>query len=190
MIGTIVGAAAGLANTIAGGVQTAKANKERKKLLQDERNRIQGQYDREYYQDYLSRSDIQSLVSKLQEQSKRRSENAAGTAAVMGSTPEAVAAQKQGEAEAMGQSIGQIAGYGDQWKQGVADRYNQQMSNLRGMEYQFNAERSANLSNMLRNGAMSIAGSVSGLDGVSKHPTPVEDPENAARVKLPTEFGE
>lgn len=190
MIGTIVGAAAGLANTIAGGVQTAKANKERKKLLQDEHNRIQGQYDREYYQDYLSRSDIQSLVSKLQEQSKRRSENAAGTAAVMGSTPEAVAAQKQGEAEAMGQSIGQIAGYGDQWKQGVADRYNQQMSNLRGMEYQFNAERSANLSNMLRNGAMSIAGSVSGLDGVSKHLTPVEDPENASRVKLPTEFGE
>lgn len=198
MIGAIIGAAASVGNMIGGGIKTAQANKEQKRLLQEERKRIQSQYEKDYYSDYLNRSDIQSLVKKMQDQSKKRSESAAATAVVTGGTPESIAAQQQAEAEGMGQAMSQIAGYGDQWKQGVADRYNQQMSNLNSMQYQFNSERSANYSNMLSNGAKGLAGAVTGLDGLTfnKQPTsaPLSAPANPGvtvpKVKIPTKFGE
>lgn len=198
MIGAIIGAAASIGNMVAGGIKTSKENKERKRLLQEERSRIQSQYDKDYYADYMSRSDTQSLVKKIQDQSRKRSESAAATAAVMGSTPESVVAQQQAEAEGMGQAMSQIAGYGDQWKQGVADRYNQQMSNLNGMQSELSSERSANLSNMLSNGAKGLAGAVTGLDGLTFNKQPVSSPLSAPinpgvtvpKVKIPTKFGE
>lgn len=47
--------------------------------------------------------------------------------------------------------MSQIAGYSDQWKQQVADRYNQQMSNLMGMQLQENSQKSASYANMVSN---------------------------------------
>lgn len=119
--------------------------------MSEERTRIQNQYDKDYYVDYMNRSDIQSLVKKLQEQSKKRLDNAEATAVVTGTTPEAIVAQKQAESEVLGQSMSQIAGYSDQWKQQVADRYNQQMSNLMGMQLQENSQKSASYANMVSN---------------------------------------
>ena len=203
MIGAILGGVAGLGNMIAGGIGSAKANKERARLMSEERTRIQNQYDKDYYVDYMNRSDIQSLVKKLQDQSKKRLDNAEATAVVTGATPEAIVAQKQAESEALGQSMSQIAGYSDQWKQQVADRYNQQMSNLMGMQLQENSQKSASYANMVSNGASGIAGAVSGLDGLldkssSKASAPVMTTLSAPpiqglevpKIKIPTKFGE
>lgn len=170
MIGTVLGLAGGVGNMIAGGIKTAKANRERRKILEDERKRIQSQYDSEYYQDYLDRSDIQSLIKKLRDDSQERLQNAESSAVITGATPESVAAQKKAEAEGLGKSLSQIAGYGDGWKQSIADRYNQQMASLRNMGYQFNAERSANYSNMLSNAANAITGAASSVSGLVKDP--------------------
>lgn len=129
-----VGLASGLAESIIGGVKSAKAAKAQKKLIQAQRNKNDAWYNKNYYQDYLNRSDSQAAIRRVEDFMKKRNKNAAATATVMGSTPEVVAAQQQNDQKLMADTMGNIAANADVYKDRVQARYQQQDNALTGAQ--------------------------------------------------------
>lgn len=165
MIGSIIGAAASLGSMIAGGIGGAKENRKRNQLLQAERDRINNEYNQDYYADYMNRSDVQSLMRNLREMQKTKNQNVQSAAAITGATPEAVTAEKQSNNTALENAAGNIAANSDSYKQGIRDRYNAQLSGLNSQYYANSQARSQNYQNLVRNGISGLAGAVgTGVD--------------------------
>lgn len=175
MIGAILGGlglAGGLAQSIIGGVKSAKAAKTQKKLIQTQRNKNDAWYNKNYYQDYLNRSDSQAAIRRVEDFMKKRNKNAAATATVMGSTPEVVAAQQQNDQKLMADTMGSIVAQGSVYKDRIQARYQQQDNALTGAQIQ-QAQLDENGGAQLASNGMSMAlnaallGGLSGLNGIS-----------------------
>jgi len=203
MIGAIIGAAASLGSMVAGGIGSAKENRKRNQLLQAERDRINNEYNQDYYADYMNRSDVQSLISKLREMQKTKNQNVQSAAAITGATPEAVTAEKQSNNTALENAAGNIAANADSYKQGIRDRYNAQLSGINNQYYANSQARTQNYQNMIRNGISGLAGAVgTGVDqltssantanaaiAANKLAAPPIPKLNVTTPKIPTKFG-
>lgn len=130
MIGALIGAGVGIASNILGGVKSAKAARQQKELLENERKTNEAWYNQNYYQDYLNRSDSQAAIKRVQDFIERRNKTAAASAAVTGATPEAVVAEQENNQQLLADTVGNIASHGDAYKDNVQARYQQQKNNL------------------------------------------------------------
>lgn len=99
MIGAILGTAAGLASGIFGGIKSAKAAKEQQKLINEQENKNDAWYNRNYYQNYMDSAEAQAAMKRVENTLKKQTQEARATAAVTGATPEAAIAQQQANNE-------------------------------------------------------------------------------------------
>lgn len=138
----------GLAQSIYGGIKSAKAAREQKKLLNQRQAQNDAWYNKNYYQDYMDRSDSKAAMNRVTSFMDRRTKQADATAAVTGATPEQVMAQKEQANTALAQTVGSIAQNADTYKDQVQGRYdNVNNSILQGQmqQYQMDEQGGANL---------------------------------------------
>ena len=128
MIGAILGAVGGLASGIFGGIKSAKAAREQQRLINEQESKNNAWYNRNYYQNYMESAEAQAAMKRVENTLKKQNQEARATAAVMGSTPEAAAAQQQANNEILDNTATGLAAQATQRKMQV-DAANQQNQN-------------------------------------------------------------
>lgn len=128
MIGAILGAVGGLASGIFGGIKSAKAAREQQRLINEQESKNNAWYNRNYYQNYMESAEAQAAMKRVENTLKKQNQEARATAAVMGSTPEAAAAQQQANNEIQDNTATGLAAQATQRKMQV-DAANQQNQN-------------------------------------------------------------
>ena len=141
MVATILSGAAALGSAIVGAIQSSKQNKEARQLIQDTRNMVnesradnRAWYNIRYNQDYTQRADAQAILTKQRELLEQQARNAAGTAAVAGSTDEAAAVAKAAANDSIAKSTSDMAAAAESYKQGIENAYRQQEQALDNQE--------------------------------------------------------
>jgi DNA repair photolyase len=82
MIGAAIGAGLSIASAIAGGISSAKKNREARALQEQERRRNREWYDAEMAKDYTMRADYQNVLRRQREMYNERLNNLAASQAV------------------------------------------------------------------------------------------------------------
>ena len=139
-----ISAAGGLASGIAGLAQSNKQAQEAARMQRERDDFNKSLFNRQYYQDAISRNDTQHFLRQLRNNMRDTVKQQANTAVITGQTPEAVAATKEANARAYADAIAGIdatnsqrkdaalAGYQASKNQSFADwmkTYNQQAQN-------------------------------------------------------------
>jgi hypothetical protein len=123
MIGSLVGAGLGIAGSIFGGIKASQAMKKAKANIEEAKQDNQNWFDRRYNEDGTQRADVQRLLTMTRDELRKRNKASAGTAAVMGTAAEGVAASKSANNEAMANAISQIAANADARKDSIESQY-------------------------------------------------------------------
>lgn len=126
MLGGIIGAAAGAAGNIFGGISKNKMLKKQMKMVNEMKKENQNWFDRRYNEDETQRADAQRLLTMTEEGIRNRNRSAAGTQAVMGGTDESVAAGKAANNRALSDTASAINAQADQRKDSIEQQYRQQ----------------------------------------------------------------
>lgn len=103
-----------------------RGNRATDKFLSEQKQsaqKLDNMFNREYYQNYLDRSDSQNLLSNMRDQLSQQSKQLRNTAAVTGATPEATVAAQKYQTEALGKAAGAIAANGASWKSSLLNSY-------------------------------------------------------------------
>ena len=103
--------------------------------LNSQQAQLDNFFNSEYYGDYMNRSDVQSMMRSMQDQMRQQNAMNYSMAAVMGSTPEALAAQQNNAATLMGNTYSQIGANMSNWKSNVLNNYNNNSMALNNQEY-------------------------------------------------------
>lgn len=123
-------AGAGLLTSIGGGIlgnsKAKKAERRQRELLRRQRAANEAWYARNYYQDYLNTTEAQNAIRRAKDAWGDRMKEARGRQAITGGTPEQVNQVQEIGAEAMGNTIADLAAQGSAIKRDV-DRQKQQM---------------------------------------------------------------
>lgn len=130
LLGSVIGAGLGAAGSIFGGISASKAMKRVKRNIEEQRKQNQDWYDRRYNEDATQRADAQAMLTRAEEAIKKRNQQAAGAAAVMGGTEESVAATKAANAQAMADAASAITVAGEKRKDAIENQYMATDNNL------------------------------------------------------------
>ena len=137
MIGSIIGGAMKLGAGIFGGISAARAARKMKENIEQQKAENQRWYDKNYNEDATQRADAQALVRQTEDNISKRTQQAAGVAAVMGGTEESVAAAKEANAKALSDTMSSINVAAEARKSQIEQQYmakndnlNQQLTNL------------------------------------------------------------
>lgn len=156
MIGNIISGAAGAAMKIGGGIiggrAASRAAKRAKRIVKGQMAENEDWFDRRYNEDATQRADAQRLLTMTQDAIRNRNRQAAATAAVMGGTNEAVAAEKAANNQALADTMSQI-------NAAAADRKDQ----IEGQYQARNANLNQQLVNIEQNRANAIAKAAAGV---------------------------
>ena len=156
MIGSLIGAGLGAAASIFGGIRARRAAAKANAMLQQEKADNQAWYDRRYNEDATQRADAQRMLTMVMDRIKQRNRAAAGTAAVMGGSTEAVAAEKAANAGVLADTASQIAAAGAARKDQVESQYLAQKNAI-------NQQQIANQQQVAQNVATATQGAASAL---------------------------
>lgn len=170
MIGSIIGGALGIGSAIFGGLSASKAIKGAKKDLEKQQRENSAWFDRRYNEDATQRADAQRILAKTEESIRNRNRQASGAAAVMGATPESVAAAKAQNNEALAEATSQIAAAGDRRKDQIEQQYLQTKSDISNRLNNLEIQKAQNIANVVQ-GVAGVGSSIAGLDfGSNKLP--------------------
>ena len=120
----LVGAALGAAGSIWGGIQASRAGQKARRQVLEQKAKNQNWYDRKYNEDPTQRADAMNLINNTEERIRQRNRGAEGTAAVMGGTNASVASEKEANAMAMAQTMGQVVAGNNARKDMIDREYN------------------------------------------------------------------
>lgn len=123
MLGGLIGGALGAIGGIFGGISKNKMLKRQQRMVDEKKRENQDWYDRRYNEDFTQRADAQAMLTHTADMIRRRNQQAAGSAAVMGGTDESVAATKEANAKALADTTSQIAVAGEQRKDKIEGQY-------------------------------------------------------------------
>lgn len=143
MLGGIIGAGAGLAGGILGGIGKNKMLKKQMKMVNEQKRENQNWYDRRYNEDSTQRADAQAMLTQTAEAIKASNRNAAGTQAVAGGTDESVAATKEANANALAQTASNIVQQGEQRKDNIENTYRTRQQSLDSQLQQLEGQKSS-----------------------------------------------
>lgn len=121
--GAAIGAGMKAAGSIYGGRVQRKAIGEIENSLATQQQENQDLFDRRYNEDATQRADAQRLLTLSEEAYRNRNRQAAGAAAVMGGTEEAIAAQKAAGNQALADTVSQLNAAAVAEKNAVEQRY-------------------------------------------------------------------
>ena len=141
MLGGWIGGALGAIGGIFGGISKNRMLKRQQRMVDEKKRENQDWYDRRYNEDFTQRADAQAMLTHTADMIRRRNQQAAGSAAVMGGTDESVAATKEANAKALADATSQIAVAGEQRKDKIEGQYisrkdalDEQLRALRGQK--------------------------------------------------------
>lgn len=163
MIGSAIGGALKVGGAIFGGISQARAAKKIKQNIENQQKENQDWYDRRYNEDMTQRADAVALINRTEENIRNRNKNAAATAAVMGGTNEALAAQRAANNAALTDTMSQIAVTADQRKDAIENQYRNRNADLISQINENEAQKAANIAAAIQ-GVGATAGDIAGLD--------------------------
>lgn len=108
MIGSIISAAAGLGSGIFGAIESSRNAKLAQDQMRERDDFNRAMFNRQYYQDALSRNDTQNFLRTLRNDMQQAVEQQNNAAVITGQTPEAIAATKEANAKAYADAIAGI----------------------------------------------------------------------------------
>lgn len=192
----------GLIGGILGQQESAAANRKAQRLLDKQKKDNENWYRIQKNSDYTLRADVQAAVNKQRELLNERYKAAEKSAVVSGATDEAVAAQKEASANAMANTMADVAAAGAEHKDKVEQQYLANKSKLEGEQINLDRERAAQNSaaagqimsagvNMIGQAAgdlgggqnQAAAGQTTNVDPITGEP--IVKPKPAARPNLP-----
>lgn len=155
MIGALVGAA----SSIFGGIQNARAARKMKRELDRERRDNDQWYNREYKTDATQRADAQAMLTQVRDAMHRQNRAATGRQAVMGTTEDGLAAQKERTNDMMSNAARGIVAQADRRRDSIENQYRGQRQNIQN---RLNAMRQSQMNNTAEaiKGVGSAAGSI------------------------------
>ena len=121
----LIGGAIGAAGGIFGGISASKALRQMKRNVEAQRKSNQDWYDQRYNEDATQRADAQRLLTMTEESIRKRNQQAAGSAAVMGGTDESVAAAKEANRKALSDTMSNINASAEARKDQIEQTYRQ-----------------------------------------------------------------
>ncbi|MEG1643571.1 MAG: hypothetical protein RR293_05435 [Bacteroidales bacterium] len=119
-------------------VQRRRADNERNKALNQlaiDESSVDNLFNAQYYKDFTSRADVQSMFRTLKEQQKSLTGQNRKNAAVMGGTEETVAAMQDNVNGKLADTYGNVASIGAQWKDSVYNNYMDRKSAIGDKRY-------------------------------------------------------
>lgn len=116
-------AAGGLASGIAGLIESNKQTQEADRMQRERDEFNRAMFNRQYYQDAISRNDTQHLLRQLRNNMRDTVKQQNNTAVITGQTPEAVAATKEANAKAYADAIASIDATNSQRKDAALATY-------------------------------------------------------------------
>lgn len=128
----LIGSLLGGVGSIFGGLAASKAMNEVKDNVKVQMRDNKNWFDKRYNEDATQRADAQRVLAMTEESIKKRNKQAAGTAAVMGGSDEALIAQKEANGKALADATSQIAAAGEAQKSAIENQYMQRKSELNG----------------------------------------------------------
>lgn len=172
--GAAISAGAAIGSTVYGGITASKnARKQRREIEKRKRNN-KNWFDRLYNEDYTQRADAQRLLTMTEERIKQRNKDAAGTAAVMGGTPELTAANNEANSKEIADVTSAIAAAGAERKDKIESEYRSREDAAEDLLMQMRQQKDANTSAAVQSGLNSVSqiasayGSSSGGAGTVK----------------------
>ena len=164
MIGSLIGAGLGAAASIYGGIKARQAAQKANRMIEQQKADNQAWYDRRYNEDATQRADAQRMLTMTMDRMRRRNQAAAGTAAVMGSSTEAVAAEKQANAQALADTASQIAAAGAARKDQVENQYLAQKNALTAQQIGVQNQQAANIAQATQGASKSLMNAGAAVD--------------------------
>ena len=147
MIGSLIGGGASIAASVAGAVASASAAKKAQKNLRKRIEENRAWYDQRYNEDATQRADAQRAIARLDEMIKSRNKGAAGTSAVMGSTDAVTAMRNASNADALANTMSNIAVAGDRRKDSIESSYRATDNSLNDKINQAEMQRATAIAN-------------------------------------------
>lgn len=159
MIGAIGGAALGVVGGIIGGKSAKKQMRKMQEELARRRAENRDWYNRAYNEDATQRADAQRAITRAEEAMKSRNAAAAGTAAVMGGSNDAVVAAQDANNEMLADITSRIAVAGEERKAQIEQEYNARKDALAQQQMEINMQR-AQAKAQATQGLFNAAGSI------------------------------
>lgn len=159
LIGGAIGAGISAIGGIFGGISASKAMKKVKRNIEQQQKENQDWYDRRYNEDATQRADAQRMITMVNDSIKKRNKQAAGAAAVMGGSEEAVAMAKEANNQALSDTTSQIAAQAEQRKDNIEQQYLNKKADLNNQLNELQMQKAQNTAQAIQ-GVTSAAQSI------------------------------
>ena len=160
MIGALVGAAAGLASSIWGGIKARKAAQKAEAQLAQQKQDNENWYRRRYNQDETQTAEAQAMITRAREEAMRQLQAARGQQAVMGGTGEGVAQAQEAANRLVSDTLTGVAAQGTARKDAVESQYLQTKNNIGQQYYNLYQQQAGNATNAANAGMQAGMGLV------------------------------
>lgn len=136
MWSAIIGGVAALGSAIYGGIKSAQANNNARRLIEQQRDDNRGWYNLRMSQDYTQRADVQAAIKRQRELLNEQYQRAKATNVVAGGTDEALALQQQAANKSVSDTMTDIAAQAANYKDNVEQQYRAQDAALNQQQVQ------------------------------------------------------
>lgn len=162
LLGGAIGAGLSAVGGVIGGISSRKAMKKVQKNIEQQVRENQDWYDRRYNEDGTQRADAQRMITMVNESIKSRNKAAAGTAAVMGGSEEAVALAKEANNKALSDTVSQIAANAEERKDKIEGQYLQTKADLNNQLNDLQMKKAQSTAQAIQG----VAGAASNIAGI------------------------
>ena len=159
MIGTALSAFAKIASSVYGGIQAKRAAEEARDKIAAMKRENDNEDRRVSYRDPSQSIIAQYALRRTFDAIRDRNRQAAGTAAVMGGTPESVAAEKAANAEQGAETVARVAASEAARQDQLHQQHLTRKQQLEQEEYNLTQQKRQNIANAVQNG-LNVAGGI------------------------------
>lgn len=188
-IASAIGAGAGIATSIFGGMAASKAAKEAEKRQREAEAKEKSWYNRRYYEDYIDTAAGQNLVRRAKDYAKEQWKKAAGAQAVAGGTDAATQMAKDAGNKMVGDTIADIAATDQQRKAEVDKMHRQAEAQFAQMDMNREMQRAKNITNAAQSASNALMSVGSAVDQASAKTQNLQGSSNNSEIKVETGAG-
>lgn len=170
-----ISAAASIGNAIFGSHSANKQKKRQLKAIRKAQMENRNWYNRRYKEDATQRADAQRMLTRANDDIRKRTQAAYGRKAVVGGTDASLASTQQANAEAMGNAMSNIVTNAEARKDNIEAQYRErdqqleaQKSGVEAAAEQAKRENTAAAATGAINAMASVAANSGGTTGASK----------------------
>lgn len=128
MIGSIIGAIGQIGTSIYGAARSSQLNRQANDMLERQMSGARSYYEGKLAEDYMNRSDVQSVLQKQRELLDEQYKRARATNVVAGGTDESLALQKQAANDSLADTMSDIAASASSYRDSLERQYRDEMN--------------------------------------------------------------